>query len=231
MNKKVILNKFLDILEDINGIRYTKEFTRERLIRSLLAKHPYIEYGVKNSASFSKSIRRNLLVDLQKPNSRKWDIHFLYLMGYKECSICSSIKLLSEFYGKKNQIARPECIVCSKHYKTKHRNENKEEINKKARNNYVPEKQAKKWAKYYQENKIQLNAKRNGIYNERVKIATPKWADLLEILDFYTNRPEGYHVDHIIPLKGEKVCGLHVIDNLQYLSAVENLRKSNKFKA
>jgi len=59
--------------------------------------------------------------------------------------------------------------------------------------------------------------------------ATPVWSELEAIKDFYINRPEDYHVDHIIPLKGKTVCGLHVLDNLQYLSACDNLKKSNKF--
>lgn len=58
--------------------------------------------------------------------------------------------------------------------------------------------------------------------------ATPKWADLDKIKSIYENRPEGHHVDHIIPLKGKNVCGLHVSWNLQYLTIEENLKKNNK---
>jgi hypothetical protein len=36
-----------------------------------------------------------------------------------------------------------------------------------------------------------------------------------------------WHVDHIIPLKGEIVCGLHVWNNLAVIPKVENLRKGN----
>jgi hypothetical protein len=57
----------------------------------------------------------------------------------------------------------------------------------------------------------------------------PKWANLKKIMEIYVNRPEGYHVDHIIPLRGKLVSGLHVESNLQYLPALENMKKHNKF--
>lgn len=58
---------------------------------------------------------------------------------------------------------------------------------------------------------------------------TPKWSETRQIQEFYEARPEGYHVDHVIPLKGVNVCGLHVLGNLQYLEALPNLRKGNRY--
>ena len=46
---------------------------------------------------------------------------------------------------------------------------------------------------------------------------------------FYIKCPEGSDVDHIVPLQGRNVSGLHVLSNLQYLTKEENGRKANKF--
>lgn len=65
----------------------------------------------------------------------------------------------------------------------------------------------------------------------------PVWADDTNIQAVYAQARtmtemlgEPWHVDHVIPLQGKLVSGLHVHTNLRILQGTENLSKHNKFE-
>jgi hypothetical protein len=72
---------------------------------------------------------------------------------------------------------------------------------------------------------------------KQVRIATPPWADMNAIKAIYIEAARisvetgiPHEVDHIIPLTHDLVCGLHCVDNLQIIPALDNRSKNNKFK-
>ena len=61
--------------------------------------------------------------------------------------------------------------------------------------------------------------------------AMPGWlseSQINEITQIYIDCPKGFHVDHLVPIQGATVSGLHVPWNLKSIPASENLRKGNK---
>lgn len=86
-----------------------------------------------------------------------------------------------------------------------------------------------------------LNNRHLYIANSRNRIAIqlhvmPTWVDCGKISAIYAKcakitKATGvlHHVDHKIPLRGRRVCGLHVHQNLRIVPAKDNLAKSNKF--
>ena len=108
----------------------------------------------------------------------------------------------------------------------KHKNKNKEKLTE----------YNKHWWSENKDKRASYEGKRRAAQLQR----TPKWLteselrmieakySLAAMLTRETGTP--YHVDHIIPLQGKKVSGLHVFSNLRVIPGTDNVKKSNSYQ-
>jgi hypothetical protein len=132
-----------------------------------------------------------------------------------KCKVCDNVASHVRYsLNKESSIQR------TKAYKAEHRDETRADCRK-----------------YWLLNKAKYAAN-TAKYRGMKRNATPTWLtkdQLDEIENFYwlSNdltkvSGEVYHVDHIVPIQGKTVCGLHVPWNLQILPADLNIAKSNR---
>lgn len=139
------------------------------------------------------------------------------------CSCCGGDKPLSEFYLHSDGRPRKQCKQCRNTKNSTWKSANPDKVWKPLREN------ANAATRKWREANKAYDAARAQEYRTRKLHQMPAWADAEEIFKFYDRCPAGYHVDHIVPLKGKTVRGFHVIDNLQYLPARENISKGNRY--
>lgn len=141
----------------------------------------------------------------------------------KLCYSCREVKNLTEYYkakGRKHGV-QGVCKECCKKYE---RDRRKSDPTFRARLNQKSKEYRQKNPEYFKVKTAERKAAKLR--------ATPSWLTkehLQEIKDIYLTCPEGYEVDHIVPLQGRNVSGLHVPWNLQHLTKGENRRKGNAF--
>lgn len=146
----------------------------------------------------------------------------------KKCSRCKNELELSKFppQSKTKDGLDYRCKECAAAYKQEWAENNRDRI-----------KAAKdRWKKNNRDKHLE-QSKLNKIARAK---RVPKWVNSEErwlINEAYKLARErtkrfgfDWHVDHVIPLRGSNVCGLHTIANLQVIPAKENLHKLNKFK-
>ena len=168
----------------------------------------------------------------------------------KVCNTCGAEKPLDEYHiRKENGKHRNECKECTRSNNRRRAKENpqwdrdryqRDKVKRKAAVSAYRRKnpdKATEWSRTSRRrNPAHYNAK-SSEYRALKLERTVSWANPDKIKAKYQEAKDleatlgiPFHVDHIVPLRGEKVCGLHVETNLQVIPATLNIRKSNKFK-
>ena len=177
----------------------------------------------------------------------------------KTCTHCNEIKPLDAFYkdaSKKHGVCS-WCKPCelerskakflrrkdahlAKSKQWRDANKDKQVAATMAWRESNPEKTAAMYRDWAERNRDKVNAKWMA-RDAAKKSRTPKWLTVDEhwmieqAYDIAAKRTQvlgiPFHVDHIIPLQGKMVSGLHVPWNLQVITAKENQMKSNKLTA
>jgi hypothetical protein len=169
----------------------------------------------------------------------------------KVCGLCRELKSLTNFHKNKNSsdgrtwLCKPCNIKKSSDWDKANidrvRARPKKDNSEYFRNLYANN--ADRIKKRIRQHRVDNPAKTSAMDNEkRAKRLhrMPTWLTLIqkaEISAFYEiasaktmQTDVQHHVDHVVPLLGKKVSGLHVPWNLQVLTATENLRKHARFE-
>jgi hypothetical protein len=190
----------------------------------------------RNLEEFYKGRSRPCKLCLRTYNEKSKERRLRWQKEYQARSREEYLKYQQE-YRRSNQTQ----LKCQK---KKYYLENREKIAEKgvAYREAQKDKIATRQKKWYAKNKSKVKAYKQANRDRvaavsakrraRKLAATPAWLTAAhnEQIKMFFEAADAYqvHVDHIVPLKGKNVCGLHVPWNLQVLDATTNVSKGNK---
>ena len=151
----------------------------------------------------------------------------------KTCRKCGAVLVVGENWNRtRSNKSDYMCGICAVIYMAQYRDTNRTAIAKQVAGYKASHKEEvaemyRAWQKANPGRCRAIGAKRRSAKLQR----TPVWADHLVISMIYEDCPAGHQVDHIYPLQGDTVSGLHVPWNLQYLTKSENCSKGNRYVA
>lgn len=162
----------------------------------------------------------------------------------KTCSKCRALLPLDAFSVNKNgkHGRNTFCKSCHKAYASDYHQQNKvhlyevQKVWKQENADKVRGWSRKKQAERRVTHRGDVNAA-IAQRKEHVKRATPSWANAADVRMWYdvasvlSRSGVPFHVDHVIPLRGRTVTGLHCEDNLTVIPAWRNVRKSNSISS
>jgi hypothetical protein len=163
-------------------------------------------------------------------------------MPSKLCSTCSVEKPVSEFYKQTTRGThgvRGSCKACDNLKKRRYRTQLGETLKIRKQQEYLKNRESRLAQKkeYRQSNRGKINAL-VAARKKVIKQRTPKWVTkeelwlIKEAYELAALRTKmfnfSWHVDHVLPLQGETVSGLHVPNNLQVIPWLDNIQKKNK---
>ena len=152
------------------------------------------------------------------------------------CVECRKLEHQARYEDRKEYFAEYNRSEKGQENKRRYYEENKATVIAKAQSR--PEEVKRVYRKKYDEENPEYRKARTNARRRRFRQATPIWLTAeqkQEIKNVYLEAQalrkatgKRFEVDHIEPLLGEEVCGLHVPWNLQILLKEDNLKKSNK---
>ena len=158
----------------------------------------------------------------------------------KTCNKCGETKPLAAYYSdnRNNDGKQGACKICMTNSQKAYRQDNLEMMRERGRVRANNDKEGRnaRSAKYRKNNLGKVNARLMKYRADKLQ-ATPPWFETILVSTIYRKATllrrcgSNVEVDHIIPLRGKIVSGLHCAANLQILTVAENRSKSNKFAA